>query len=929
MPPEEPRRPSSGEAPDENAAPRDEGQREQEHEKGSASGDKAQQQEPDGATNEEPDAPPFPDEGAARDYRIAEAEKAVERGWLLTPLNGKAPLHKRWQKAPAPPPDRVEKWAKKGNVGLRTGSVSGVLVLDDDTEDGSGAAELELRATVTVITGSGRRHYYFKTPAEAVTNARGNLPEKVDVRVDGGQVVFVGSIHPDTGGVYCWAPGLSPEEIALAELPDHVVDLIRAPKPEEPKPKKKRTKRRRSVAIDQSARAALDEATSVVAAAPEGSRNETLNCEAFRMGRWVNAGLLTRPEVEAALAGAARAAGLPDSEVARTIRSGLDAGLTQPLRHRHHLGDASVAPKPSIIIEGGALPKIVTQAEDALLQAGAHLYQRGNILVRTMRAPTMTMRDVYRRAEGVLMLCPVESPYLVEILTKAANWYRIVRDDLVLIDCPERVARTYLARAGHWRLRYLLGVIETPTLRPDGSILNEPGYDPTTCLLFDPGAVEFPAIPEEPTRDDALLALAVLREVIKDFPWLEDCDRSAALGAILTALIRPSLRTAPLCAYRAPKMASGKSLLADVVAMIATGRVASVMSQGRDEDEDKKRMLAILMEGIGVACIDNIEREFGGATLCSVLTQESWRERILGKTQTATVPTTTTWLATGNNIRFVGDIVTRVVVCDLDPKCEKPEERVFDVDLHDYVPKHRGELVVAGLTILRAYHVAGRPDQSLPVFGRFEGWSGWVRSALIWLGEADPCAGRARLYLYDPVGSQLRALMTSWRAELKSTSYTVAEALRAARPAEDQPAGPLYEAIVAVAAGPGGKPIARRLGSYLAKYERRAEGGMRIERVGERQGVALWRVVDTDPAPEARDQDPESVGFVGLVGPFQRGDGENMFSDSVDDAGGEASEHVNDDGNVHGFHPGSAGNLPRNPRNPPSTVDGSAEEAES
>ncbi len=44
----------------------------------------------------------------------------------------------------------------------------------------------------------------------------------------------------------------------------------------------------------------------------------------------------------------------------------------------------------------------------------------------------------------------------------------------------------------------------------------------------------------------------------------------------------------------------------------------------------------------------------------------------------------------------------------------------------------------AALTILRAYHVAGRPDQKLPSWGSFTVWSELIRGALVWTGLADP-----------------------------------------------------------------------------------------------------------------------------------------------------------------------------------------------
>ena len=245
------------------------------------------------------------------------------------------------------------------------------------------------------------------------------------------------------------------------------------------------------------------------------------------------------------------------------------------------------------------------------------------------------------------------------------------------VDCPENVARTYLARRGEWNVPTLLGVVEAPTIRPDGFVLHTLGFDPTSGLYFDPGAVSFASIPQHPDLDDARAGLGRILHLLSEFPWVAASDRAVAISAILTALIRQPLRSAPLFAFRAPVMASGKSLLANLVAMMSTGRVASCMTQSDSEAEDRKRIFALLMEGASVACIDHVERELGGAALCSVLTQETYRDRILGRSETAAVPTRTTWMATGNNLILAGDISTRVVPCDLDPKQERPDERSF------------------------------------------------------------------------------------------------------------------------------------------------------------------------------------------------------------------------------------------------------------
>jgi len=278
------------------------------------------------------------------------------------------------------------------------------------------------------------------------------------------------------------------------------------------------------------------------------------------------------------------------------------------------------------------------------------------------------------------------------------------------------------------------------------------------------------------------------------------------------------------------------------------------MSQGRDEDESRKRMLALLMEGSGVISIDNIERPLGDPVLCSILTQELWKDRVLGATKTATVPTTSTWLATGNNLEFSGDITTRVIPCDLDAKCERPEERKFQVDLYKYIPEHRGELVSAGLTVLRAYHVAGRPDQGLPVFGRFEDWSNLVRSPLVWCGREDPNLGRARLENYDSERRQIQAVLALWYAVFEKRILTTGDVVAFLAGAELSDLQKLFkEELVSVAGDRSGDLDSRRLGHWLVKRERRIEKGLRVERVGQRQNAMLWQVAAVGELGESRE----------------------------------------------------------------------------
>lgn len=413
----------------------------------------------------------------------------------------------------------------------------------------------------------------------------------------------------------------------------------------------------------------------------------------------------------------------------------------------------------------------------------APLYKMGSRLVHPYRSsPIMEDGDPIRRANDSLLVSDVSALRLLEYISdnvdlrknKKIKQGNVSKYQYERFVPPLKVASHLLARPDRWTYPELVGVIETPTLRKDGSLLVHEGYDAASGLLFDANSVDFPAIKDQPTRADAEAALGFLKIPFKDFPFVSDGNgdspsRSVALSAALTVLVRRTLRSAPAHGATAPIMATGKSLLLNVVSMIGTGREPSFMSQGKDGEEDEKRFLAALMKNDLMLVVDNITRVVEGDALCTILTEAMWQCRRLGVNDNVTVPTNCLIAMSGNNLTFKGDMTTRAILCRLDAKVERPEERAFDIDLKKWVPEHRGELVAAGLTILRAFVVAGRPGlDTFKTFGRFEDWSNLVRGALIWLGEGDPCKTRESIIASDSdrdaLGRLLDALQSSGEA---------------------------------------------------------------------------------------------------------------------------------------------------------------------
>jgi len=256
---------------------------------------------------------------------LREVQHGIERGWAFTPLNGKVPIRKSWQTEPPIPLAQLQK--HRGNIGLRTGEVSGGIVVID-VDDPAAMEDLaeRLPQTVEVETGSGKRHLYYAYN-KPLSNSVGKLLPGIDVRADGGQVVFPGSIHPETGQPYRWANGMSPDEIELARLPGWIVDAL-TPKPKTataPAPRPSNGNWRASYA-----EAALSGEVEAVRTAGEGTRNDMLNRAAHSLGGLVASGHLDRDTVAVSLLTAALVCGLPELEARATIKSGLDGGATHP-----------------------------------------------------------------------------------------------------------------------------------------------------------------------------------------------------------------------------------------------------------------------------------------------------------------------------------------------------------------------------------------------------------------------------------------------------------------------------------------------------------------------------------------------------------------------------------------------------------------------
>jgi len=545
-------------------------------------------------------------------------------------------------------------------------------------------------------------------------------------------------------------------------------------------------------------------------------------------------------------------------------------------------------------------PEIHTMRDAAIAAIAAgpcEIYQRGAELTRIVRA-TGADRPVVRgpadpedpwrncRRPGSPFVRALELATIKPILSASARWERWnPKAEEWRHSKPDNDAAAALLREGSWAgVRWLEGIIEAPALRPDGTIIESEGYDDRTGYVLVPGD-SFVPVADLPTRGDAQRALAELLHPLLDFPHVGEPDargacgpaRSAWLAALLTLLARPAIEgSIPAWVFDASTRGSGKSLQADALTIIATGRAASRMNWPNEDDELEKILGSFALGGDPLICFDNIVRSFGGGPLDRCLTAvDTVQLRVLGRSQVPTLPWRAIVMATGNNVELKGDTSRRALIVRLESLDEHPEDRTsFRIPggaaaLRAWCVQHRPRLVRAALTILRAWFVAGRPREGTRTWGSFEGWAAIIPPALVWAGAADPLDARPTVSgIEDLDKAALRVVIDSWpRLEAlvegspgtppSGRGITLRKALdqlyrdHAARLKADAPPDgfdDLREALEEMVP-PKGSPVpcTRKIGIAFRDHRLRVIDGRRLEPVksdkGAGQGSARWRVV--------------------------------------------------------------------------------------
>ncbi len=349
-----------------------------------------------------------------------------------------------------------------------------------------------------------------------------------------------------------------------------------------------------------------------------------------------------------------------------------------------------------------------------------------------------------------LIIQPLSIDGLSEELGQAAGFFENNGNRTFKAFPPMRVVRNILA-ANEWPgIPEIKGIIETPVIRPDGSILCEPGYDAATKLYFNPIVdISSVKIPEVLTKRHAeASAEYILDEIFGDFPFEDNASKTNTLAMLLSVIARPMIGgNVPLAIIDKPQAGTGASLIADIFSMITTGSPASMWGMPGTEEEWRKAITSALMAGKPIIVIDNITGKFRSVHLTRALTAKFWEDRMLGKNIMLRLPQEAVWIATGNNIQIGGDVARRSIWIRIDAACARPWERAGfkHADLLAWIKENHDSVLAYLLIMVRAWVLAGGQRGSKKL-GSFNEWAATISGILEYAGVKEFMGNATKLY---------------------------------------------------------------------------------------------------------------------------------------------------------------------------------------
>lgn len=494
--------------------------------------------------------------------------------------------------------------------------------------------------------------------------------------------------------------------------------------------------------------------------------------------------------------------------------------------------------RPIIDVREHDLVRLRGQACEALEAANTQprLFRQGGQLVRVEIDP----------ADGTLLVQPLTEDRLCHELANAALWVRSTARGRSVVAPPRDVVRDILAMPNPPFPR-LERVVTTPVFTPDARILTTPGYDPPSRTFYHPPHdLAVPPVPVQPSSDDLTRARAIINEVIGDFPFASDADRTHAVGELVQPFLRSMIIGAtPFYSHEAPTAGNGKDLLAEMVMTPAAGDQLASMAYTKQPEEMRKKITATMRKLPIAVMMANVNDKLDSGDLCDMITRGYWEDRELGRSENLRVPVTCVFITSGNNPLMSKEMSRRCVRVRIDAGMERPWERedFRHPDLPGWVRAHRGAIIWAALT-LGQHWIASGQKPGTKTLGGFESWVRVIGGVLQANGFQDFLANQDALHLHaDMETAPWAALVDEWANTFGEDKVGAADLFSIASEIDGFDFG-------------RGDEQARRtsFGMQLSGQRDRIYGDYQIVHAGVRKRASQWRLCPASRGPAPSDE---------------------------------------------------------------------------
>ncbi|MFF2640344.1 bifunctional DNA primase/polymerase [Streptomyces niveus] len=390
---------------------------------------------------------------------------------------------------------------------------------------------------------------------------------------------------------------------------------------------------------------------------------------------------------------------------------------------------------------------------------------------------------VYEDDQGNPLIKQLATDNLRAYLADHITTFQVVRDPLT--EGTQEVRELFMPKTcgtilgrKDWPLPPLKGIVTSPVIRPDGSLLQSPGYDAETGLYLHPRVAVRRLRPDVTADSLAKAKDIVLHQMLADFPFEKPSDRAHYLGALLTPILRPYFHgPTPMFIVSSTAAGSGKSLLKDIF-KYAYGSSDTPWPEN-DTELRKSITTQLYTTGQPVIVLDNLPNGYTikSPVLSALLTTESWGDRVLGASASVTMPNDRLWILTGNGLQTGGDNARRAMWVRLNPNVPDPDQRDgFKVgDLRPWLRTNASTVVAALVTMVRAWIAEGAPTIRTRK-GDYSEWASMMAGLLDFLGVPGWMTDRDDAMKQDAETAEWASFLIAWTEKFGGDTITATQA---------------------------------------------------------------------------------------------------------------------------------------------------------